>query len=329
MSPSLFLAIASNGSALPPVDTVRLSLVASSAFWFRLVLISGFAVALGCAMEVPETIAIFKRWKAARFEGQILEDDPKHWRIPLAAFGLLIVILGVGAETIFESLDSNAETAVRTHDELVLGNTIVKAGTAKNSADAATADATAAQGSADVAGRKANEAAKTVESVGKRATRIDQELSMAQYFLSEREIRDPAALKNLFASFNGKTIFFRSYIHDGDGYFLCKELGWAASDAGITANDQCGLFQVERPYPNTGIEVFAPDWDSALSLSKGLAPMTLYGASAFATNGGGIIIFVGRKPGAHVGVTAQTRDAEKRAAATRKAQRKAAHPLPK
>jgi hypothetical protein len=111
-------------------------------------------------MEVPEAIAVVKRWWTAKFKGQTLEDDPKHWRIPLAAFGLMLVILGVGAETIFESLNSNAETALRGHDEQVLANTIAEAGSAKDSAHTAASDATTAKGDAESAGKEASLARK-------------------------------------------------------------------------------------------------------------------------------------------------------------------------
>lgn len=116
---SLLLAVLSNGSPVP-VDTVRLSLVAAGAFWFRWVLIACCLVAVGCAMELPETITVFKRWRFARFKDEEVEEDPKDWRIPLAAIGLIFVILGVGGETIFESLNSNAETSIREHDSAVL-----------------------------------------------------------------------------------------------------------------------------------------------------------------------------------------------------------------
>jgi len=129
MSLSLLWAISPNGSPVP-IDTDRLALVASSAFWFRGVLISGFVVAIGCAMELPETIAVFRRWKSARFKDEIIDENPKNWRIPVAAFGLILVILGVGAETIFESLTSNAETSIREHDSALLGNAEKDAGTA-------------------------------------------------------------------------------------------------------------------------------------------------------------------------------------------------------
>jgi hypothetical protein len=73
----------------------------------------------------------------------------------------------------------------------------------------------------------------------------------------------------------------------------------------------------------TQINVFAPDDETMLSLELTMAGATAYGASSGpagnAPHASAIIVFIGRKNRAFVGETAQTRDAERRAAAMKKA----------
>src|ERR1035441_1763369 len=94
---SLCLSVISESISGVP-DPVRLSLEAESAKWFRYVLISGGAVAFGCLLEVWETAISLRNWSRAR-RGLEVNENPRSWGIPIAAFGLLLVIGGVVAET--------------------------------------------------------------------------------------------------------------------------------------------------------------------------------------------------------------------------------------
>ena len=101
MSLSLLSLIFSNDS----VDKFLLSLEANSAFWFRLVKYSGYAVALGCVLEAPETFVTIKRWWLLRFRNEDREEtikEKRSWIIPIAAIGLIIIVSGIVAETFFE-----------------------------------------------------------------------------------------------------------------------------------------------------------------------------------------------------------------------------------
>lgn len=121
--------------------------------------------------------------------------NEKSWAIPASYLGLVLVVGGVAGEGIFEFLASNADIALRAHDEQILAVAIQKAGTAELSAQSAAGAAGRANGSADVADKKAKHAQETANSVEKTAGAIDQELAMAQYLLSDREIIEPDALK--------------------------------------------------------------------------------------------------------------------------------------
>lgn len=267
-------------------------------------------------------------WHKARTRGTIsFPARPSRLKLLFELLSVALVVIGVVGELRIDAKLGRLETEIQNVNGLRIAALQKEAGDARDSAQAAAIAAGKAQGSADAAGKKAGEVKKTVEAVGKRAEGIDQEIMMAQALLREREIRNPEEVKKAFSAFKGKRIFFRSYVNDGDGYFLCEKLSWIASDAGATIIDQCAQFRVERPDATSVIEVLAPDSDIASALSMTLASSTPYGSGRVILKGDATIIFVGRKLSGWVGETAQTRDAEKRAAAMKNAQRKTAHPV--
>jgi hypothetical protein len=138
-------------------DGVRDTLERSSEFWFVCLLVSSAGVAIGCLLEIGETWSDFRKWLAARKDPEASEED-KSWNKPLAAMGLLLVILGVVGEGVFEAKISNADTALRAHDEKVLGDTIIQAGAASESAEKARIAAAGAVTEAKQAGIEAGRA---------------------------------------------------------------------------------------------------------------------------------------------------------------------------
>lgn len=325
-------------------DKVRLALEACSASWFRLVKYSGYAVAIGCAMEAPETFSAMKRWWMLRFRGVDKEETIEEKRsifVPVAAIGLLVIVLGIVVETYSEARVSGVDALERQHESdkitaaegeavsaiLDAGSAASSAQRAQWSADAATADATKAQGSANAAGKKAAAAQETVNVVGKRAEDIEQELSSAQYLLEPRKVLSPTGLKMQLAPFKGQTIYFRSYFNDSDGYFLCRELVDVAGAAGVLAVDGCNTVPVKFPIA-MGVNVFAPDEKTMLALNGIMAGVTPFGSGGD-SHVPNIVVFVGRKNTFHVGETAQTRDAAKTAAAMGQTQRRTSQSLQK
>ena len=137
----------------PPVDAVRQSLSAHSERMFLLLVISSIVTGVGVILEAPgEVHELARWWKLKRLKKVI------GWRVPITFFGLLLVIGGIVGEGIFEFLSADAETAIRAHDEQVLGDTIVQAGTAKDAADAAVMSSILASRASSEAVGKANEA---------------------------------------------------------------------------------------------------------------------------------------------------------------------------
>jgi hypothetical protein len=73
-------------------------------------------VALGCALEAPETFVIFKRWWLLRFRNDEREEDKRSWIIPLAAVGLIVIVAGICVETYAEGKVSDIDAQLRGHE---------------------------------------------------------------------------------------------------------------------------------------------------------------------------------------------------------------------
>jgi len=137
-------------------DPVRDSMSRTSECWFNLVLISSGIVGFGCLLEVPETWNSMIHWNALKKGKTAKEEDPTSWHKPVAAFGLLLVVMGIAAETVFEGLVSQKETEIRKYDEDALATAIKNAGDAKQSASDAADAAQNANDSADEVSAKAD-----------------------------------------------------------------------------------------------------------------------------------------------------------------------------
>jgi IS5 family transposase len=165
---SLLAMISANGSP-DALDKVRLALEASSAGWFNLVKWAGYAVALGCAMEAPETFIILRRWWFLKFrdiDHEETNEDRKSWHTPLATVGLIVIVIGIVLETFGESKVSDVDALLRTHESEKLSaaeqqsaSATRDAGTARNSA------ITAAAASSDAKTSSSNAAAAAVKAI--------------------------------------------------------------------------------------------------------------------------------------------------------------------
>jgi hypothetical protein len=177
-------------------DPVRDALSLASERWFMGVLVAGAFVAIGCISEVPETWASWVRWRRAMKDLLLEPEDEKSWHRPAAAIGLLVVVLGIVGETICEAYVSINETEIRAHDETVLGDTIKQAGNAKDSANAAAKDATAAGIASGVAvkasgaaGLAASSALTTATGARREADSFEKEIISAKRAAANAENR--------------------------------------------------------------------------------------------------------------------------------------------
>jgi hypothetical protein len=110
--------------------------------------------------EAPGELHQLKKWWKLKRLGKAV-----GWKVPITFLGLVLVIGGIIGEGIFEFLSADAETAIRAHDEHVLGETIIEAGDAKDSADAASKAAKEAEKAAGLATKSSGEAIDKANSV--------------------------------------------------------------------------------------------------------------------------------------------------------------------
>jgi hypothetical protein len=152
---SLFVSIPAS------VDMVRQSLAGKSDKWFHWLVVSSVVVGVGVFLEAPEATIVLKRWWALRRGKEVIPENEKSWAIPASYLGLLLVVVGVAGEGIFEFLASNADTKIRQYDEQILTDATLKAGSAKDSSEAA---AVAAGHAEDASGKAADTSAKATAS---------------------------------------------------------------------------------------------------------------------------------------------------------------------
>jgi len=262
-------------------------------------------VAVGVLCEAGEVVHELIRWWKER--------GRKRSLVPIiSGLGLMLVSIGVIGEGIYEAKLGEADTAIRQIDESraqAAGDSAVRAQEAAERADAA---AKGAQASADTANIAAEEIQKKVATIAKEAEAVDWSLVQVQ-FLSSRYIIDTARLKTGLSKFRGMVVTFRSYMNDGDGYFLCESLVPVAREAGMVSADQCGTSPASPPFI-TSIAVSGPDENTMLALGQTFSVETPFGASSGpygnSPHPSNWIVFVGMKPRAFVGQSAQSRGAK-------------------
>ena len=170
-------------SAEPLLDAVRASLEAREGLWFICLLVASGGVAIGCVLEIPETWDDLKEWRKLRKESA----EPPGWRVPMAAIGLLLVILGVIGEGVFEALVSMNETALRAHDEQALAATIKDAGTAKDSAELAKKAADRANDSSAAAVGAATKSLTLAQNATKEADSFERDIVSSKRLAADAE----------------------------------------------------------------------------------------------------------------------------------------------
>lgn len=301
-------------SSISALESSINALDGRSGFWEKVGWYCAVVVGVGVVAEIVSIVREYLEDRHDWRRGIVRPPDRPSFRWMLFdVFATVIVVAGIfgeaGATGKVSTINSQLRSKtgeLRAKSDQLLALITLEAGSAESSA-------AKAQVSADAAG-------KVADRVTEKAELIDQALSMAQYFSAYRDVRNPGALKQEFALFKGKPIIFRSYIHDGDGYFLCEELAETAKSVGVVSTDECATFPATPPF-STQTNVYASDEKTMLELNKVLSATTLYGASG-AVQPGPIVIFVGRKNNAFAGETAQTRDAEKSAAVIKRKQPK-------
>jgi hypothetical protein len=265
--------------AIDTVDKVRLSLESSSSYWFTWVKYAGYAVAIGCALEAPETFVVIRRWTAIRFrdeEQDETREEKRSWIVPLAAVGLLIIVMGIVVETFAEGKVSDFDALLRAHEsdqlsaaEREAAEAIRDAGTAR---DSAVASARAASGS-NLSSKKASGAAiqaisasenavTTASGARKEADSFEKDISSSKQLAADaeshladalqraanaeermrqlqspRSLIDADSLDSVLKPFKGTEYTFVGCFQDQDSIELSRQLNKALLKAGWTKVD--------------------------------------------------------------------------------------------
>jgi hypothetical protein len=223
---SLFLVV-SNSSA---VDTVRQSLDADSLRWFGWLIKASILVGIGVALEAPEATIALKRWYRLRRGKDVEPANENSLVIPIAYLGLLLVVASVAGEGIFEFLSSRSETALRGHDEQILGETQKQAAETYERAAGAMREAESAKLDAEDAKLRAQGASDKTDQEAKKREELGIKVEGRE--LTEKQQKDIGAVcANLYTYGSKKRILVRSYGMDNEGEDLAKEISAALASA--------------------------------------------------------------------------------------------------
>jgi hypothetical protein len=237
-------------------DPVRLSLEAESAKWFTRSLISGGVVAFGCLLEIWETAISVRNWFRARRDLTI-KEDPKSWGIPIAAFGLLLVVWGIVAEVTYEGLASNADARLRAHESDVLS--IAEANTA-------------------AADKKSGEAEKTAGELTKGAAqlrkdaeeehlaRVKIEAAVGWRSLSDKQKRDIGAALASFGPRASVSIWFNASSTEAE--MFANDIAEALRSGRITTSAPGGIIEIKSVH--TGVIIQSTKAPAAIEFAAAL-----------------------------------------------------------
>jgi hypothetical protein len=206
---------------------------------------AGF-VTIACAGEY---VAEFTNW----FTGGIKERKER-----LAKRSTLLLIVALSLELI---------CLVRTNilSGMLIGSLSEKAEEADRKAKAALGNSAAAMSSAHEAGIAAGNAQQKADNVAMQAQALMQNLGLTQLLFSARSVNNLNNLIEQLKQFKGQAVTVRSYVADGEGYFLCKSIYFAVHSAEMNSTDECGTVGATFP-PATEIVIYGPDVQETVSL---------------------------------------------------------------
>jgi hypothetical protein len=256
-------------ASAPVVDSVRISLESTSNKWFIRLLISTAVVAVGCILEIGETWTDLRRWVRLKRGLRVAEENPASWHVPAGAIGLMLVILGVIGEGVFEAYVSTSDTALRAHDEQILAetqkqaaDTYERAAVAMHEAENAKIDAEDAKLRAQGANDKTDLETKEREKLGAKTEGRE---------LSEKQQRDiGAACAKLYTYGSKKRILVRSYGMYKEGADLATDIGKGLNSANLYTNLNIG--DIQSGVLDEGVLIFGPPEDESFTscLAKAL-----------------------------------------------------------
>ena len=237
----------------------------SSGGWETFAWVCSVVVAVGVAAEIVGIIWEYRDDLTAWRRGILTAPDrPSFVRFFwFEIFATVVVVAGIFGEAWASKELSNINSQLRSKtSELRADSDQLLALITQVAGDAVV--------SAEEAQQKANAAGAETDALSKRAKRINQELTMAQWALGARHVSDESGLENgLNKEFKGKLIIFKSYVQDEEAFLLCRQFVSAAAkrEVGVIAVDECADEPLPPHLPVSDLRITAPTIDEAMRLA--------------------------------------------------------------
>jgi len=234
-------------------DSELLSLKSALGCWEWFEYISTAIVWIGCAGEFIAEFTSLPRTK---------EIERK-----LSRLSLIVLLVGIAGELLGTIRTSQLSGQIIANTEERAAVAAQKAGDAKASAEGAAAASPRAEASAKQANDEAGRAKESADAAANRAEETARNLGLTQHLVSARQVDNLNALIEQLKQFKGQAVTLRSYIADGEGYFLCETLYFVVLSSGMNATDECGKAYPGAPLA-TDIVVSGPDIQETVSLGQ-------------------------------------------------------------
>lgn len=242
-----------SGSMIAITGSTRGDIESVQSCWLWLLLACTLVVAVGVIIE--EAV---ERLSDERTQWVV---EP-GWHHSLARIGWTLVIVGVLGEGMFEAEISFADRTLQEFNNTLLAITTDQAHSAAASAKTAREEAEAAK----VAAEKAQE---KLDAVSKRAEGIDTGLTMVDWLISARRIRDVDGLTaDLKREFKRRHIVITSYagLTSDESFWLCSQLVKIAETADVDPQNECAEEPI-RGVPVADLAILGPNHDESQKLA--------------------------------------------------------------
>ena len=199
--------------------------------FFWLFLMTG-VVAVGVAFEAPDVFHEFNKWRRSN-------DSRKNW-VPLwSLIGLILVIVGVAGEGIFEGAVGLTDTHLRNFDDSLIADTQLRASTAE--LDAAKARVETAKLDQDTQSLKTEAATANRIAENEKLARVKLQNIIEPRSLSEADRKLIGGdLRRFSPTFSGRKVKIQSQVGDAESFLFAIEIGNILDRAGILT-DSTGI----------------------------------------------------------------------------------------
>jgi hypothetical protein len=222
-------------------EMVREHLQDLSDVYFKWLLISTAVVVLGVILEIFEVIDDLRVWHRSRRESTHASDKPKTEVVLPSTLGLILVILGVAGEGVFEYFAAQADGTIRAFDNILIVDTERQTAEIYERAAIAMAEAGRAEERAGEAEERALAASNKTDREALQREKLGEEVGPRKLTTGQQEdIRKACVTESSFSPAN--RINVQSYGMDGEGTALATQISAALAEGRIYNNLDAGSF---------------------------------------------------------------------------------------